>query len=74
MTLSAINASDLILCDVRGRIFHAEVLGREGDGLTVRPLQPNITYRHVTARQVTKHWRLAGRPRPQRAAVEAIAA
>jgi hypothetical protein len=74
MTLSGIRQGDIILCDVRGRIFHAEALGRDDQGLHVRPLQPNITYRHVTARQITKHWRLSGRVRTTKSNQQPVAA
>jgi hypothetical protein len=35
----------------------------DGAALRIRPLLRNISYRHATARQVVRHWRLAGRPR-----------
>lgn len=63
MRLNGVKVGDLVLCDVKGRRFHAEVTAVPGEGdLHVRPLTPAVTYRHVTARQVLEHWRKAGRP------------
>ena len=73
MTLSTIRPGDLVRCDVRGRIFHAEALERDAEGLRIRPLEPNITYRHVTARQIARHWRLAGRNRTRSEQQEVVA-
>lgn len=69
MRLNGVKAGDLVLCDVKGRRFHAEVTDTPGDGdLQVRPLTPAVTYRHVTARQVLEHWRKAHRPGPSASA------
>lgn len=68
MRLGGIRAGDLVLCDVRGARFHAEVTACDDDGLAVRPLKRAITYRHVRSRQVIAHWRKAGRSNPQSAA------
>ncbi len=62
MRLQGIRAGDLVLCDVKGRRFHAEVTtSPTGAELEIRPLQRAITYRRVTARSVLEHWRKAGR-------------
>ena len=62
MRLQGIRAGDLVLCDVKGRRFHAEVTTTPtGADLEIRPLLPAITYRRVTARSVREHWRKAGR-------------
>jgi hypothetical protein len=62
MRLQGIRAGDLVLCDVKGRRFHAEVTTTpDGAELEVRPLLRAITYRRVTSRSVLEHWRKAGR-------------
>jgi hypothetical protein len=62
MRLQGIRAGDLVLCDVKGRRFHAEVTTTPtGAELEVRPLLRGITYRRVTSRCVKEHWRKAGR-------------
>jgi hypothetical protein len=62
MRLQGIRAGDLVLCDVKGRRFHAEVTATPADAdLEVRPLVPAVTYRHVSSRSVREHWRKAGR-------------
>ena len=62
MRLQGIRAGDLVLCDVKGRRFHAEVTASPtGAELEVRPLLRGITYRRVSARAVKEHWRKAGR-------------
>lgn len=62
MRLQGIRAGDLVLCDVKGRRFHAEVTTTPtGAELEVRPLLRGITYRRVTSRSVLEHWRKAGR-------------
>jgi hypothetical protein len=62
MRLQGIRAGDLVLCDVKGRRFHAEVTTSPTDAeLEIRPLQRAITYRRVSARSVKEHWRKAGR-------------
>ena len=62
MRLQGIRAGDLVLCDVKGRRFHAEVTATPtGAELEVRPLLRGITYRRVSSRSVKEHWRKAGR-------------
>lgn len=62
MRLQGIRAGDLVLCDVKGRRFHAEVTTTPtGAELEVRPLAPAVTYRRVSSRSVMEHWRKAGR-------------
>jgi hypothetical protein len=71
MRLGGVRAGDLVLCDVRGARFHAEVTGCDENGLAVRPLQRAITYHYVRPRQVIAHWRKAGRSNRQPAAAAA---
>ena len=62
MRLQGIRAGDLVLCDVKGRRFHAEVTtSPTGAELEIRPLLRAITYRRVSARAVKEHWRKVGR-------------
>jgi hypothetical protein len=62
MRLQGIRAGDLVLCDVKGRRFHAEVTtSPTGAELEIRPLLRGITYRRVSSRSVKEHWRKAGR-------------
>ena len=57
MRTSAIRAGDIVLCDKRGRLFHARVVELDaGAGLVVEPIERNISYRHVDASDVTGHW------------------
>lgn len=63
VTLGGIKPGDLVLADVRGDRFHAEVLGpgakRE---LEVKPLANGRgPLRYLRAREIVRHWRLAGR-------------
>lgn len=65
MRLRGIDAGDLILANRRGRLFYAKVRAVEPDGaLTVDPLERNVSFRRVGAREVVDHWSHAGRPRP----------
>lgn len=62
MRLHGIRAGDLVLCDVKGRRFHAEVTATPiGPELEVKPLLRVVTYRRVSSRSVLEHWRKAGR-------------
>jgi hypothetical protein len=62
MRLQGIRAGDLVLCDVKGRRFHAEVTATPtGPELEVKPLLRVVTYRRVSSRSVLEHWRKAGR-------------
>ena len=61
MRLQGIRAGDIVLCDVKGRRFHAEVTTTPTSAeLEVRPLVRGITYRRVSSRSVREHWRKAG--------------
>ena len=62
MRIQGIRAGDLVLCDVKGRRFHAEVTTTpSGAELEIRPLLRAVTYRRVSSRSVLEHWRKAGR-------------
>jgi hypothetical protein len=65
MNLGPITAGDIVHCDVKGRTFHALVDGPADDfGLPVSPINRGTSYRTVSARQVTAHFRKMGRKRP----------
>jgi len=61
MQLQGVRPGDIVFCDVKGRRFYAEVQEKEGRELRILPLHSNITYFHVSARQVVRHYRLSGR-------------
>ncbi len=65
MRLDGIDPGDMIRVSVRGRVFHALVRGTTPGGLTVEPVERNITYRQVKARDVVEHWARRGRPRAE---------
>lgn len=63
---------DIVLADVRGRRFYAEVEARLHGQLAVRPLDQRISYGRVTARQVRGIWLATGsrwRRAPEAAAI-----
>ena len=59
MRLAAMRPGDLVQCDIKGRRFHAEVVGPAERGIAIRPLQTGISYRHARPRDVIAHWRKA---------------
>jgi hypothetical protein len=61
MTLKNVNRDDVVEVDIKGRRFRADVVDVDGSALRIRPLSRNISYRHASARQVVRHWRLTGR-------------
>lgn len=68
MSTSGIRAGDLVLCDIKGRVFHAEITGIEESGdvnrrrtFSIRPIAPNVTYRHCKSVEIRKHWRASRR-------------
>ncbi|HVP03167.1 MAG TPA: hypothetical protein VMT10_11400 [Solirubrobacteraceae bacterium] len=63
MRLDGIDPGDIVRVSVRGRVFHALVKGTAPGGLAVEPIERNITYRQVRARDVLEHWARRGRPR-----------
>lgn len=66
MKLEGIHSGDLVFVDIKGRRFHAYV-DITGEGfLHVTPIERNITYRSVSARDVLVHWRRAGLKRARR--------
>lgn len=64
MQLSGIRSEDIVRVDVRGTVFHGEVQANRDGKLEIVPLQRGHgPVRLVTARQVTAHFRRAGRHR-----------
>ena len=68
MRLSSISPGDIVRVSVRGRVFHALVRGTVPGGLQVDPIERNISYRQIKARDVLEHWAKRGRPRAEAAA------
>ena len=64
MRISDIRPQDVVLADKKGRRVFGLVTEVEEDGVRFRPLVPNVTYRHASAREIVGHWRKAGRRRP----------
>ena len=63
----AIHAGDLVRVNKRGRLFHAQVTGvAAGGGFVVAPIERNVSYRHVTAREIVDHWAHARQSRGRR--------
>jgi hypothetical protein len=61
-TSKGIGAGDIVLVDKRGRRFHAVVteLEQTDSGrfeLALRPIDPRISYRTATVREVEEVWR-----------------
>jgi hypothetical protein len=63
MTLKHVDRDDVVEVDIKGRRFRADAEAVDGSVLRIRPLSRNISYRRASARQIVRHWRLAGRPR-----------
>ena len=67
MRLRSVHPGDVVLANHKGRIFYARVVGHERAGvLRVEPLERNVTYRTVRAREVVDHWTRASAPRDDR--------
>lgn len=62
MRTRAIHRGDLVLVSKKGRLFHARVagLGATG-GFAVTPIERNVSYRTVSAREIVDHWSHAAR-------------
>jgi hypothetical protein len=59
--LADIRIDDIVEVDKKGRKFRADVRDKAAGQLSIRPIDRRITYTTATAREVTRHWRLAGR-------------
>jgi hypothetical protein len=62
LTSKGIGAGDIVLIDKKGRRFHAQVLELDqlDSGrfeLSVRPLDPRISWRTASVREVVEVWR-----------------
>ena len=57
MRTSSIRPGDIVHCNKRGRLFHAQGAGLGPDGsILVKPIERNISYRHVAASEIAEHW------------------
>ena len=67
MRLRSVHPGDVVLANHKGRVFYARVVGHERAGvLRVEPLERNVTYRSVRAREVVDHWMHASPSREER--------
>lgn len=62
MKVTRVAKGDIVLCDRNGHRFHAIVVDREREGnrnswLIVEPIEKNVTYRRIAAREVKSHWK-----------------
>jgi hypothetical protein len=57
MTVAAVKAGDIVLCDRMGRVFYAIVIERHERELEVEPIDRRVTYHRVKAREVLGIWR-----------------
>jgi len=62
MRTRGIHRGDLVLVSKKGRLFHARVagLGATG-GFSIVPIERNVSYRQVSAREIVDHWSHAAR-------------
>lgn len=63
MSISGIRIGDLVEVDKLGFRFIALVVEREGRELLIEPVVKSLTWTRCRSREVTKHWRRAGRQR-----------
>jgi hypothetical protein len=67
MRLRSVQPGDVVLVNHKGRVFYARVAGHERVGvLRIEPLERNVTYRSVKAREVVDHWTHATSGRDER--------
>jgi hypothetical protein len=65
--LRSVHPGDVVLANHKGRVFYARVVGHERAGvLRVEPLERNVTYRSVKAREVVDHWTRVASGRDER--------
>ncbi len=61
MRISSVRPDDLVHVSIKGRNFYAVVTSVEDGHVNFRPICPGAGWRSASARQVTGHWRRAGR-------------
>jgi hypothetical protein len=52
----SINPGDVVRINKRGRLFYALVRGVGPAGMTIEPLQRNVSHRQASVREVVDHW------------------
>ena len=57
MNLQGVKDGDIVRIDKKGRIFLAEVTGKERGKIRVSPITNGITYHEASAREIVAHWR-----------------
>ena len=63
---SAAGVGDLVLVDIRGRMFHARIIARAERGeLSVDPLTPGINYFRARPRDLQTRWAANGSAAPE---------
>lgn len=65
MTLQSIHEGDIVRVNRKGRVFLADVTGKEKGLLRIRPHDRNNTYFEAKASEVQAHWRKMGKVRRQ---------
>jgi hypothetical protein len=61
MNMSAISPGDVVAVDVRGHRYYGIASHRDRGELKIVPITNGGTWRSVTARQITGHWRKTSR-------------
>lgn len=55
--LRSVHEGDVVLVDIRGRVFFALVKAKDTGGLTIAPIDNRINWHSCTARQVVDVYR-----------------
>jgi hypothetical protein len=74
MRLRSVQPGDIVLANHKGRLFYARVSGHERSGvLRIEPIERNVTWRSVKAREVVEHWTRGGAAREDRPSAAQLA-
>jgi len=63
MRLSSIRPDDVVHVSIKGRAFYALVTSVQDGHVNFRPICPGAGWRSARPREITAHWRRAGRTR-----------
>lgn len=61
MQLASVRPGDIVRVDKKGRVFLADVTGKDKGRLKIQPHSGNINYFEAGAREIICHWRKSGR-------------
>jgi len=61
MQTKPIQPGDMVECEINGRAFRADIQAIDDRRLLNVPICRSISYRYAQAKQIKRHWRLAGR-------------